>query len=83
MPASVIRFPVTCPECGEEQLCAMPTTAVEAQLVTGERIRFYALCHHSGWDASPSEVEQLRGYLSAMKAVDPGGANVVVARRLL
>jgi len=67
MSSSFIRFPVVCPKCGKEQLFAGSMRLIERQLRHGERIRLHARCHGASWDASPAELEQIGGYLSALR----------------
>jgi hypothetical protein len=60
-----VRFPVVCPECRRELLATLPVALVGAALIRNRPIRFYASCHAVYWDASPTEVEQLREYMGA------------------
>ena len=61
-----IRFPVTCPECGNELLTEFPVSIVADALVKGTKITLYAYCHDAIWDASELELEQIREYLGAV-----------------
>jgi|ERR1700704_5166981 hypothetical protein len=59
-----LRFPVVCPECRREELSALPVAGVAAALLNGSAIPLHASCHDVYWHAIPSEIEQLREYLS-------------------
>ena len=59
-----LRFPVVCPECRREELSALPVAGVAAALLNGSPIPLHASCHDVYWHAIPSEIEQLREYLS-------------------
>lgn len=61
----LIRFPVRCPICGDEQLIQVPVAAVADALVGGRAIPLRSICHDQAWDASPGEKEQIREYLAA------------------
>jgi hypothetical protein len=61
----VVRFPVTCPECGAEALSAFPIDAVAAALIDRSPIKLRASCHSVSWTATPIELEQIREYLGA------------------
>ena len=60
-----IKFPVTCPRCGNESLTAFPVATVANALIQRNRIRLYADCHEVAWHASATEMEQIREYLGA------------------
>jgi hypothetical protein len=60
-----IRFPVTCPQCGNEFLAEMPVAVIAIGLIRGSNIRLFSDCHGISWDASTLEVEQIREYLGA------------------
>jgi hypothetical protein len=68
----VVRFPVTCPRCGTEQLTAFPVAEVESALLLGRRLPLYATCHEYYWSASELELEQIREYLGAAWATAQG-----------
>jgi hypothetical protein len=58
-----IRFPVTCPQCGNEFLTQMPVAVIAIGLIRGQNIRLFSDCHGVWWDASSLELEQIREYL--------------------
>jgi hypothetical protein len=58
-----VRFPVTCPVCLKELLTELPVALVAEALAMGSPIRLRASCHDISWDASKSEVAQIREYL--------------------
>jgi hypothetical protein len=58
-----IRFPVTCPKCGKERLTKFPLNVVADALLRGSGIRLVSACHGVTWDATESELEQIRQYL--------------------
>jgi hypothetical protein len=62
----IIRFPVTCPKCGEERLTDLPLQEVADALIRDEAICLVATCHEVIWDASDVEREQIREYLAAL-----------------
>jgi len=59
-----IQFAVTCPVCRRESPAGFRFSVVAEALQTGD-IRLYSSCHVAGWDASESELAQLREYLDA------------------
>ena len=61
-----VRFPVTCPNCGQKLLTEFRCTDVAAALFNGRPIRLYASCHDELWTASELEMEQIREYLGAV-----------------
>ena len=65
------RFPVVCPRCGQEELSAMQIGWVAAALVKDDVIQLYASCHGVYWDARPTELAQIRQYLSIATAATP------------
>lgn len=65
MNSPVVRFPVTCPECGVEVLSAFPIASVAAALIDHGPIKLQANCHSVSWTATPIELEQIRDYLGA------------------
>jgi hypothetical protein len=65
MKEPTIRFPVTCPRCGNELLAEMPVAVVATGLIRATRIRLFADCHGTSWDASALEIEQIREYLGS------------------
>jgi hypothetical protein len=62
-----VRFPVTCPKCGAEQIEESPVAEVAAALLSDGKLRFLASCHTYTWNASPAELEQIREYLDAVR----------------
>lgn len=66
MPESTVRFPVTCPECGNERLTEFPVDVVVDALRRGTNICLLATCHDVIWDATDIEVEQIREHLGAI-----------------
>jgi hypothetical protein len=63
MKEPTIRFPITCPQCGNELLAQMPVAVIASGLIRGNNIRLFSDCHGISWDASVLEVEQIREYL--------------------
>jgi hypothetical protein len=59
-----VHFPVKCPICAEEKLTGFRISIIADALNTGD-IRLYSLCHLASWDASRSEIDQIREYLDA------------------
>jgi hypothetical protein len=66
MDDSYIRFPITCPRCGEESLTKFRTVIVTSALVEWRSMRLYAQCHEVFWDASDLELEQIRAYIGVL-----------------
>jgi hypothetical protein len=66
-----VHFPVTCPKCRREVLSTLPIASVAAALISERPVRLYASCHDVYWDAHPSEIEQLREYMSAARVGSP------------
>jgi hypothetical protein len=60
-----VRFPVTCPQCGKEQLDDFPVAEVAAALLSGGGLMLIAACHQYAWSATSTELEQIREYLGA------------------
>jgi len=75
-----VRFPITCPKCGKEQLDEYPVAEVAAALLSGEKLRLLAACHGYTWNANPTELEQIREYLGATN-VDAKGLATRCAQR--
>ncbi len=65
MEHSYIRFPVTCPRCGQESLIECRAVIVSIALHECRGMRLYATCHDVHWDASAVELEQIREYFGA------------------
>jgi hypothetical protein len=66
MSAPTIRFPVTCPRCGNDVLMVFPVLVIASALSALTNIRLHASCHDQWWDASKTELEQIREYLDAL-----------------
>jgi hypothetical protein len=62
-----VVFPITCPDCNEESLSSLPAEAIERTVLTGEPILLRSACHKIHWQASGSEIEQLKEYLWVAK----------------
>jgi hypothetical protein len=60
-----IRFPVTCPICARALLTELPVALIAEALMVRSSIQLHAACHDVYWDATESEVEQIRSYLGA------------------
>lgn len=69
-----IRFPVNCPLCARASPTEMPVGLIAEALIAGSTIRLHASCHDVYWDASESEVEQIREYLGAAALTGDHGA---------
>jgi hypothetical protein len=63
MTIPLIRFPVTCPICGSIVVTVFNAAEVADALLKSTPIRLYASCHDIPWDASISEVQQIREYV--------------------
>ena len=62
-----LRFPVNCPLCDQELLTRMPMAVIARALSVGATIHLRASCHDVQWEATASEVEQIRQYLDAVR----------------
>ena len=62
----LIKFPVTCPQCGAEQLAALPVNEVADSLIKGADLRLSTKCHGVIWNATALELQQIRQYLGAV-----------------
>jgi hypothetical protein len=58
-----LNFPATCPERGKSVVMNFRPDYLRGKLSSGQPIEMYASCHDETWDASASEVEQLRSRL--------------------
>ena len=58
-----IRFPVTCPVCGQEALTAVRAETIIDSLDSRAALRLSSTCHDASWLASAVEEEQIREYL--------------------
>jgi hypothetical protein len=66
MDEPTIRFPVTCPQCGTEELGEYSIADVaNALLSRGNSLHLHASCHDYYWAASQWELQQIREYLGA------------------
>jgi hypothetical protein len=65
MEESSIRFPITCPRCGNESLTEFRAVVVTIAVIEWHCMRLYSSCHEVFWDASEMELEQIREYLGA------------------
>jgi hypothetical protein len=60
-----VRFPVTCPTCGNEMLVEFHVADIAAGLISASPILLRVTCHEVSWEAGPIELEQIREYLGA------------------
>jgi hypothetical protein len=65
-----LRFPISCPICGAQELFTIPVAIVVARLLNGVAIEFHVNCHDLRWNADPREVQQLREYLASVEGID-------------
>jgi hypothetical protein len=65
MEESLIRFPITCPRCGNESLTEFRAVVVTIAVVEWHSMRLYSRCHHVFWNASDIELDQIGAYLGA------------------
>ena len=63
---STIRFPVTCIKCGQESLSAFRVSAAAINLINLNKLILEAKCCGVAWEASPTELEQIREYWGAV-----------------
>jgi hypothetical protein len=63
---SIVKFPVVCPRCGVESLTEVSVDLAAEALMRNEGIQLRAACHNLYWTASPTEMQQLREYMSAV-----------------
>ncbi len=63
MEQCLVRFPITCPRCGNESLTIFRAVAVAVALFEWRSMRLYSPCHEMFWDASKLELEQIEAYL--------------------
>jgi hypothetical protein len=74
----MIRFPVSCPQCGNEELGEYRIADVaNALLLAGNTLPLYASCHDYYWTASQWELQQIREYLGALWLGQPAGLTSV------
>jgi hypothetical protein len=65
MEGSQIRFPITCPVCGNESLAEFSAVVVTVAVTEWHSIKLYSHCHRVFWDASAVELDQISAYLGA------------------
>jgi hypothetical protein len=58
-----IAVPATCPECGEPVVMNFTAGYLRKCLDSGAPIELRASCHNKKWDASATEVQQIRRLL--------------------
>jgi len=63
MEKSFIRFPITCPRCGNESLTEFRAVVVTIAVIEWHSMRLYSRCHDVFWDASERELDQIGEYL--------------------
>jgi hypothetical protein len=66
MKKPIVRFPVVCPRCGVEGLAEVSVDLGAEALMRNEGIQLKSACHNLFWTASPTEMQQLREYMSAV-----------------
>jgi hypothetical protein len=66
MDEPTVKFPVTCPLCGTEELGEYPVPDIADALIfrTGA-LQLHSRCHNHSWSASKPELQQIREYLGA------------------
>ena len=62
---ALLRVPVACPKCTQEQLLELAADTVAEALANGAAILLFVNCHRAAWKASLVEREQLKEYLEA------------------
>ena len=65
-----LRFPIVCPQCGEEELFNLPVANLADRLLKGAAIEFHVKCHDLRWSADLIEAEQLREYLESVAGIN-------------
>lgn len=68
-----VLVPVTCPQCGAESMTRLGVSWVADALIAGKALRLTTKCHSADWEASESEIEQIREYMMA-SCIDLHGA---------
>ena len=76
-----VLVPVTCPQCGTESVTRLGVSWVADALIAGTALRLAAKCHPVDWEASESEIEQIREYLMA-SCIDLHGASAAAPIQL-
>ena len=59
----MVRFPVTCPQCGNQQPQQFRVDIVMHALLNSGRIALYSTCHFGQWAATKDEIKNIREYL--------------------
>jgi hypothetical protein len=69
METAVIRFPVSCPCCGQESLAVSSFDSILDTLATEGRLKLSSDCahHRAVWVANEIERDQIREYAAAMQ----------------
>ncbi|MDB6085607.1 MAG: hypothetical protein JWN43_3488 [Gammaproteobacteria bacterium] len=68
-----VIVPVACPRCGAESVARLDVSRVADALLAGKALRLAASCHSMEWEATQTEIEQIREYLTAW-CIDLHGA---------
>ena len=58
----MLAVPVTCRTCGKETITEFPGVVIATALLKWNHMVLHASCHPEPWNASPSEMEQIREY---------------------
>jgi len=58
----IVRFPVCCPLCRQEVLGSCWIWEIDSALTEQGALSLYAPCHGMSWNASATELEQIREY---------------------
>jgi len=61
----VVQIPVNCPVCGTERLAEFPVAVVAIALTRWNNMRLQTTCHDVAWDATPRDLQRIRGYLGS------------------
>jgi hypothetical protein len=65
MEESLIRFPITCPRCGNESLTEFRAVIATIAVIEWQSMRLYSPCHEVFWEASDIELDQIGAYIGA------------------
>jgi len=68
---SMLRIPVTCPECCRESVMELTVSELAIALLADGCVRLSASCHDVSWNASVAETDQIRRYLRAHQMPPP------------
>jgi hypothetical protein len=79
MELSFIRFPITCPRCGNESLTEFRAVVATIAVAEWHSMRLYSPCHEVFWDASDRELEQIGEYLG-VSWIGAGSSRTVPVR---